>query len=127
MVSQLTDNDESSVNPYTDGERYTLFLLQTSRQVSHGSKNTEPSTHGSLWIVLMRVGMPKIHQESIPQELRNVPIIASNHLCTDGLVSTDNLPILFGVELGRKFGRIDQIAEHDRELPSFRVGRRRGG
>jgi hypothetical protein len=124
MVSHLTDNDESSVKPYTDSEMYTFFLLQTSMQVSHGIKNTEPSTNGSLWIVLMRLGMPKIHQESIPQELRNMPVIASNHLRTGGLIRSDYVPILFGVELRRKLGGIDQVAEHDSELPTFCIRRR---
>jgi hypothetical protein len=35
-----------------------------------------------------------------------------------------HIPIVFGIELRREFGRIDEVAEHDRELPSFRVGRR---
>jgi hypothetical protein len=35
-----------------------------------------------------------------------------------------HVPVLFGVELGRESGGIDQITEHDGQLPSFRVGRR---
>jgi len=61
MVSHLTDNDESSVNPYTDSERYPFFLLQMSRQVSHGIEDTESSPNSSLRIVLMRLGITEIH------------------------------------------------------------------
>src|SRR5215467_3058215 len=51
-------------------------------------------------------------------------IVALDDFCTSRLIGTDDFSILFGVELRREFGGIDQIAEHHRELPSFRVGRR---
>lgn len=40
--------------------------LQTLMQVSHGIENTEPSTDGSVRIVLMCLGIAKIDQETIP-------------------------------------------------------------
>jgi hypothetical protein len=76
-------------------------------------------------IVFMGVGIAEVHEEPIPEQLSNVPVIASNQLRTGGLVGTDHVPVVFGIELAGEFGGIDQVAEHDRELPSFRVGRRR--
>src|SRR5882762_566005 len=51
-------------------------------------------------------------------------IVALDNVGTHSLICTHHVPVLFGVELGRESGRIDQITEHHRELPSFRVGRR---
>src|SRR5262245_54456688 len=48
----------------------------------------------------------------------------SDDLRTDVLIRTYHVPVLFGIELAGKFGGINQIAKHDGELPSFRVGRR---
>src|SRR5215470_18851988 len=51
-------------------------------------------------------------------------IVALDNFSTSRLIDTDNFPVLFRVELGGEFSGIDQVTEHDRELPSFRVGRR---
>src|SRR5262245_60302987 len=51
-----------------------------------------------------------------------MPIIAANHLSTGALISTDDFPVLFWIELGGELGRIDQVAEHHRELPTFCFG-----
>ena len=53
-----------------------------------------------------------------------MPVIASNHLRAGSLIRTDYVPVLFGVELAGECGGIDEVAEHHRQLPSFRVGRR---
>jgi hypothetical protein len=105
--------------PYTKRELDAFVLLETSMQGSHGIENTEPSTDSPVGIVFMRVGIAKVHQETIPQELSNVPVIASNYLSTGGLIRTDYLSVLFWVELAGQFCGIDQVTEHDGQLTSF--------
>ena len=73
----------------------------------------------------MGLGIAKIDKETIPQELGNMSFIALDDLGTERLVCTDHVTPVFRVELPERVGGIHQIAEHDRELPSFRVGRRR--
>jgi hypothetical protein len=68
----------------------------------------------------------KVEKKTVTQELSCVSFIALNDFRADVLVGPYHVPVLFGVELGREAGRIDQVAEHDRQLPSFRVRRRRG-
>jgi hypothetical protein len=53
------------MNPYTDSELDAFGVLQTCIQGSHGSKHTQRSTDGSLCIIFMCVGIPKVHEESI--------------------------------------------------------------
>src|SRR5712691_8359682 len=53
-------------------------------------------------------------------------IIALNHLSTGCLIRTDHFPVVFGIELGREAGGIDQVTEHDGELTAFRFGGMRG-
>ena len=64
------------MDAYTDGELDTFGLLQPGIQVSHRSEDTQPRTYGSLGIIFMGLGIAKIHEETIPKELRNVSIIA---------------------------------------------------
>jgi hypothetical protein len=75
-------------------------------------------------IILMRLGIPKIHEKPISEQLGDMPIKACDDLRTGSLIRTDHVPVLFGIELGGKFGGIDEVTKHDGELPSFRVGRR---
>src|SRR5215471_11827039 len=109
---------ESKLDPF--------ILLQTAIEVSQRSKNSQTSPYCSLGVIFMCLGIAKIHQEPITQELGNVSIIALDNLCTGGLVGTNDFPVLFGVKLRRKLGGIDQVAEHDRELASFSFGCMRG-
>src|SRR5262245_32335370 len=113
------------MNPYSDGELDTFGLLQTDIEVFHRREDTKTRADSPLCIVLMGLGIAEVDKEPVPQELGDMPIIASNHLGTDGLVGTDHVSILFGVELRGEFRGIDQVAEHDGELPSFRVRRSR--
>jgi hypothetical protein len=75
-----------------------------------------------LRIIFMGLGIAKVHEESIPKELGNVTVIASHHLCTGGLIGTDHLPVLFGVELAGESCRVHQITKHHGQLATFGVG-----
>ena len=95
------------MNAHMDGKVDIFHLLQTLIQVSQGSEDTQPSPASSLGIILMRLRIAEVHKESIPQELSNVTVIASNHLSTGGLIRTDHVPVVFGIELAGEFGGID--------------------
>jgi hypothetical protein len=72
--SHFSDNHQSSMDAYTDGKLDTFGLVQTLIQVSQGSKNSQTSPYCSLRVIFMRLGIAKVHQESIPKELSYVPI-----------------------------------------------------
>src|SRR5215475_6524883 len=75
----------------------------------------------------MSLGIAEVHEEPIPKQLSNMSFIALNDFRADFLVSTHYVPVLFGIELTGKFGGINQVAEHHRELPSFSFWRMRSG
>src|SRR5207302_9520324 len=74
----------------------------------------------------MGLRIAEVHKESIPQELGNMSIKALNNFGTHPLICTHHVTPVFRVELRGQLGRIDQVAEHDGELPSFSFGCMRG-
>src|SRR5437879_5669795 len=74
----------------------------------------------------MGLGIAKVHQKSIPQELGNMSLIALDDFSTSSLIGTHHLPVLFRIELAGEFRGVHEVTKHYRELPTFRVGRRRG-
>jgi hypothetical protein len=72
----------------------------------------------------MCLGIAEIDEKPIPQQLGDMPSKALDDLGTDPLVCTDHVTPVFGVELRGQFGGVRQVAEHNCELPSFRVRRR---
>src|SRR5215831_10380483 len=116
LTAHGTDHYQSSINSYTKSKLDTFGLLQPLIQVFHGSKNYQPRPYCSLRIILMCVGIAEIDEKTISEQLGDMPIIASNHLRTGGLVGTDHFPVLFGIELAGKFGRVHQITKHHGEL-----------
>src|SRR6266446_7634150 len=105
----------------TDGELDTFGLLQPLIQVSHNSKNAQTSTYCSLGIVLVSLGIPKVHQETIPEQLGGMSIVALNNFGTHPLIRPYHVPVVFGIELGGEFGGVHQVTEHHRKLAAFSV------
>src|SRR5437879_3980330 len=94
-------------------------------QVVHRSEDTKTSAYSSVRIVLMGLGIAEVHEETIPKELGDMSVIAANHLRTGGLIRTDQVPVLFGVELAGEASGVHEITEHHRELSPFGIRRRR--
>ena len=74
----------------------------------------------------MGLGIAKIDQKTITEQLGDMSIVALDDFGTDPLICTDHIPVLFGVELAGELGGVDEVTEHHGQLPSFRVRRRRG-
>src|SRR5262245_30394293 len=100
------------MNPYTESELDTFRLLQPLIQVSQGSENAQPSPYCSVRVIFMCLGVAKVHQESIPEQLGNMPIVALDDFRTASLIGTDHIPVLFGVELAGESSGVHQITKH---------------
>src|SRR5215510_9283972 len=96
-------------------------------QVVHRSEDTKASAYSPLRIIFMGLRIAKIHEEPIPKELGDVPVIAANHLRTGGLIGTDHIPVLFRVELAGESSGVHEVTEHHGELAALGFGRGRGG
>ena len=67
----------------------------------------------------MRVGIPKIHQESIPKKLGDMPIVALDNFGTHPLIRAYHITPVFWVELPGEARGVHEVAEHHRELATF--------
>ena len=67
-------------------------LLQTFIEFSQGIEDTQARPYCSLGIIFMGVGIPKVDQETIPEQLGNMSFIALDDFCADLLVGTDHFP-----------------------------------
>src|SRR5215813_13668180 len=94
-------------------------------QVTHDIEDTQTSPYCTLRIIFMGLGIPKIHQQSIAQKLRNVSVKTLDDFRADVLVCTHHVTPVFWVELDGESSGVHEVTEHDRELSTFRVGRRR--
>src|SRR5919198_6685012 len=99
IVSHGPNHDQPGMYPQPDSQSAALGVWKLRMQVVHGSEHTKTSAYSPLCIVLVGARIPKIHQKPIPQELGDVPIIASNHLRTGRVIRTHHVSVLFGVEL----------------------------
>src|SRR5262245_17947701 len=73
----------------------------------------------------MCVGVPKVHQQSIAQELSNVTVKTSDNLGANLLIRTYHVTPVFRVELAGELRRVHEVAEHDGQLSSFSIANRR--
>jgi hypothetical protein len=77
--THLPHNDQPRMNAYPDTELDTFVLLQTGIEISHRSEDTQARTYCSVGIVFMGLGIAKVHQESIPQQLGDMSIKACDN------------------------------------------------
>src|SRR5262249_4567250 len=94
-------------------------LLQTSIEVSHGIEDTQARAYCSVSVIFVCHRIAKIDQEPVPQELGNIPIVALDDFRTRRLIGTDDLPILFGVELGGELRGVHEVTKHHGQLAAF--------
>jgi hypothetical protein len=73
----------------------------------------------TLCIILVGYRISKIHEQPIPEQLSDIPIVALNNVGTHPLIGTHNVTVLFGVELRREFGGVHQVTKHHGQLAAF--------
>jgi hypothetical protein len=69
----------------------------------------------------MGLGIAKVHQQSIPQELSYVSIIALDNFSTNPLICTHHFPVVFRIESAGESSGVHEITEHDGELAALRL------
>jgi hypothetical protein len=88
-------------------------------QRPHGVHDLEPRVHGAPGIVLVGERIPEVHEQTVAQVLRHMPLEAVDRVGADLVVGADDLAQLLGVEVARELGEAHEVAEHDRELPAL--------
>jgi hypothetical protein len=79
-----------------------------------------------LGIIFVCPGITKVHQQSIPEQLGDMSIVALNDFRTSRLIGTHDISVLFGIELGRECGGVHEVTKHHGQLAAFRLWRRGG-
>ena len=113
------------MNTQMESESYAFVWLQTGIQVFQGIEYTQPSPYCSLGVIFMGVGLAEVHEEPIPEELGDMPIVRLDYFGTNPLICTHHVTPVFRVELSRQGGGLHQIAEQDRELTALSFWRTR--
>ena len=93
------------------------YLANTRDQVETG-------THRPLSVVLVRLRIPEIDQNSVAHVLGDKPGEARDRIGDAAVIGADNLSQILGIEALRQRRRADQIAEHHSQLAP--LGLRRG-
>ncbi len=106
-----THDDQACINPHADGELDAVALLEAGIQPRVRLQDPEASTHRPLGIVLMRLGIAKVDEQSIAQILRNVPLKTLDDRGAGLLIGPHHLAPLFGVDLAGEGGRVHQLTE----------------
>src|SRR6516162_7808206 len=74
----------------------------------------------------MRHRIAKVDQETVTEQLSDMPIVALDNVGTHPLIGPHYVPVLFGIKLRGEFRGIDEVTEHDGELTAFSLGSGRG-
>jgi hypothetical protein len=75
-------------------------------------------------VIFMGLGIPKVYEQPIPEQLGDMPIVALDNFSTHPLICTHHVTPVFRVELSRQGSRVHEVTEHDSEVASFRIRRR---
>jgi hypothetical protein len=106
-----------------DRQLYPWVLCQTGIEPSQRLHHVEASPHGPLGVVFMRLGIPKVHQQTIPKVLCDMAIKALDDRSGGLLVGPYHRAPIFRVELASEERRVNEITEHHRELAPFGIWR----
>ena len=101
-TTHLPHDDQTGMNTYPHRQPYTPLVLQAGVQQAAGLNKAQACTDGALGIVFVRLGITIVDQQTVPEVLRNIAVEALDDLRTRRLVGTDDLAVVFGVELSGK-------------------------
>src|SRR6516165_7651194 len=85
----------------------------------HCVDKREPGAHGSLSIVLVRLGVAKIGEDAIAREGRDDPAERDNDLRAASMVLGKYGTQILGIEPRRERRRADKTARHYGQLPTL--------
>src|SRR5262249_12957988 len=77
-------------------------------------------------IVLVRLGVAEIDEESVAHVSGDIPAHPSDHRGATSLKTADHVAQVLGIERSRQNRRPDEIAKKDGQLPFLRLGWRQG-
>jgi hypothetical protein len=121
FADQIADDDQ----PGSDADPRRQCRARGRLQPADHLGDRQPSAHCPLGLVFVCLGPAEVGQHAVAHELGDEALEASDHPGRRVLIGAEHLAHVLGIELGRQFGRADQIDEHHRQLPPLGLARGR--
>jgi hypothetical protein len=86
------------------------------------SDHRKPGPDGTLGVVLMRLRIAEINQDTVAHVFGDKPREAADRVGDGAVIGADNLAQILGVEARRERGRADEIAEDHGQLAPLGLG-----
>src|SRR5207245_9058270 len=112
----VADDHQPGVDTDADSQAYPWVLRQTDIERSQRFNHVKTSPHSSSGVVFMRLWITKVHQQAIPEVLRNMAIKALDDGGRGLLIGAYDLAPIVWVELDGEERRVEGGREHDRGL-----------
>ena len=112
-ADKIADHDEPRGD--SDAHLQSRCRLECANCIDQG----ESSTYCALGVVLMRLQIPEIREHTVAHILCDKAPRLADLCCAAAVIGADNVSHVFGIELGGKRSRADEVDEYDCELPTF--------
>ena len=123
LSADLADHDRPRVDTDPDRERDASLALES--RVQHGDRvdDAEASAHRAARGILSGGRAAEVHEQTVPEVLRDMAMERPDHGVTDLLVGAHHLSEHLGIEAAGQLGRPHEVAEHHGELPALSIRR----
>jgi hypothetical protein len=127
LAADLADHDGTRVNADPDRQPDPRVALEARVERRDRLDDAEGGAHGPPRVILAGERIPEVHEQTVAQVLRDVPVERADGVVARLLIRTHHLAQHLGIEPPGQLRGADQIAEHHRELPALRLRRPRRG
>ena len=121
LSDEFAHNDETGRDP--DSRRYFKFLIRVllARKSLHQLQHGQSGMHRTLRVVLMSMGISKIHQKSITHVFCDIAVESADRLTTGIEKTPDRGLEVLGVQPASQRRRAHKITKHDGQLATLRL------
>ena len=88
-------------------------------QAADGGGDVEARPHGPAGVVLVGRRVAEEHEQAVARDPGDVAAVTGDRVAAHPLELADGPPVGLRLEAARQGGRVDEVAEHDREAPEL--------
>lgn len=122
--AHLARDHGSAVEPDPHLQGDAVALEQILVELLDAREDAHARVRSPQRVVLVRTGIAEVGEHTVSHPLGRKTLVALDRARTHALVGAQDLAEVLGVELLRERGGVDDVAEHHRHVPSFRLGLR---
>ena len=118
--NDVADHDRSRIDAHAHREGRIEHVVGRANGGDR-IEDRQSAAHGSFRIVLVRLRATEVDKDTIAEILGDVPVVACHDVRARVVIGANHVAQVFRVDAGRERGRVDEVAEHHGERPSFAV------